>query len=108
MDHQSLSPITWDSLKDFLDRLEEFGELKRISTEVDPKHEIGAICRKLNMIKGPAVLFENVMGSDIPVASQLLASNRRLAIALGVDTMKDFHDIYSQFKKDFPKVHEVE
>lgn len=22
--------------------------------------------------------------------------------------MEDFHDIYSQFKKDFPKVHEVE
>ena len=32
MDRQSLGPMTWDSLKDFLDGLEEFGELKLIST----------------------------------------------------------------------------
>lgn len=102
MDHQSLSPITWDSLKDFLDRLEEFGELKRISTEVDPKHEIGAICRKLNMIKGPAVLFENVMGADIPVASQLLASNRRLAIALGCKDEELFDVALKRTSNDIP------
>ena len=32
MDRQSLGPMTWDGLKDFLDGLEEFGELKLIST----------------------------------------------------------------------------
>jgi 4-hydroxy-3-polyprenylbenzoate decarboxylase len=64
---------TWDDLSDFLDKLEELGELKKISAEVDPKHEVGAICRKLNMIKGPAVLFTNVKGSRIPVVGQLLA-----------------------------------
>jgi UbiD family decarboxylase len=73
----------WDNLSDYLDRLEQIGELKRVTSEVDPKHEIGAICRKLNVTKGPAVLFTNVKGSTMPVVSQLLASNRRLAEAIG-------------------------
>ncbi len=73
----------WDNLSDYLSELEKWGELQRIPVEVDPQYEIGAICRKLNMIKGPAVLFERVKGSKMPVISQLLANNRRLAIALG-------------------------
>ncbi|OGA12405.1 MAG: hypothetical protein A3H32_01980 [Betaproteobacteria bacterium RIFCSPLOWO2_02_FULL_63_19] len=75
-------PMPFDNLKDFLDRLEQEQELHRVPVEVDPKHEIGAICRKLNVTKGPAVLFEKVKGSAIPLASQLLATNRRLAVAL--------------------------
>jgi len=74
--------MPFDNLKDFLDRLEQSQELQRVCVEVDPKHEIGAICRQLNIIKGPAVLFEKVKGSRIPLASQLLATNRRLALAL--------------------------
>jgi 2,5-furandicarboxylate decarboxylase 1 len=73
----------WKDLAGFLDTLEGEGELKRIAAEVDPELEIGAICRKLNVLKGPAVLFTNVKGSGIPVIGQLLATNRRLAIALG-------------------------
>ena len=79
---------SWDNLCDYLAELEKLGELQRISVEVDPKHEIGAVCRKLNMTKGPAVLFESVKGSKIPVVGQLLASNRRLAIAID-STEKD-------------------
>lgn len=77
--------MAFDDLADFLGRLEQAGELHRVSVEVDPKHEIGAICRKLNITKGPAVLFEKVKGSKIPLVSQLLATNRRLALALDCD-----------------------
>jgi len=73
----------WDNLSDYLDRLEQIGELQKVTSEVDPKHEIGAICRKLNITKGPAVLFTNVKGSKMPVVGQLLATNRRLAEAIG-------------------------
>lgn len=74
--------MPFDSLASFLTRLGAEGELQRIAPEVDPAGEIGAVCRRLNLLKGPAVLFENVKGSRIPVAGQLLASNRRIAIAL--------------------------
>lgn len=74
--------MPFDSLADLLTQFEKLGELQRVPTKVDPAGEIGAICRRLNVIKGPAVLFEKVKGSRFPVAGQLLASNRRLAIAL--------------------------
>jgi len=84
--------MAFDNLADFLDRLEESGELHRVSVEVDPRNEIGAICRKLNITKGPAVLFEKVKGSKMPLVSQLLATNRRLALALDCDERNLFGD----------------
>src|SRR3972149_12253616 len=84
--------MAFDNLADFLERLEQAGELRRVSVEVDPRHEIGAICRKLNVTRGPAVLFEKVKGSRIPLVSQLLATNRRLALALDCDEKNLFGD----------------
>ena len=84
--------MAFDSLGQFLDRLDAQGELHRVQAPVDPKHEIGAICRKLNITRGPAVLFENVKGSDIPLVAQLLATNRRIALALGMDEKTLFED----------------
>ena len=56
------------NLREFLDTLEKEGELKRVCTEVDPKHEIGAICKILNETSNSeAVHFENVKGTTIPV-----------------------------------------
>ena len=49
--------MAFDNLADFLDRLEKSGELRRVSVEVDPRGEIGAICRNVNITKGPGVLF---------------------------------------------------
>ena len=92
----------YDNLSDFLSRLEELGELQRVSAEVDPKYEMGAICRKLNMIGGPAVLFENVRGSNISVVSQLLASNRRLAIALDSSEEDLFEEVSRRSKQFMP------
>ena len=84
--------MAFDNLADFLERLEQAGELRRVSVEVDPRHEIGAICRKLNVTRGPAVLFEKVKGSKMPLVSQLLATNRRLALALDCDEKNLFGD----------------
>lgn len=94
--------MAFDNLADFLDRLEESGELHRVSVEVDPKHEIGAICRKLNITKGPAVLFEKVKGSKIPVVGQLLATNRRLALALDCDEKNLFGGTLKRSAKLIP------
>ena len=74
--------MVFRDLRAFLQHLEDQGELRRVQAEVDPKYEIGAICRILNEKHGPAVLFEAVKGSTVPVAAQLLASQRRVALAL--------------------------
>ncbi len=80
-------------LRQFLTRLEEEGELKRVKTEVDPKHELGAICKILNeRANSPALLFEKVKGSTIPVVGQLLASDKRVAMALGLSQENVFEE----------------
>lgn len=93
---------TWDDLSDYIAELERQGELQRISVEVDPKHEIGAICRKLNLTRGPAVLFEKVKGSKMPVVGQLLATNKRLATALDSTERDLFNEALRRSANLFP------
>ena len=72
-------------LRQFLRVLEAEGELCRVGVPVDPRHELGAICKIQNeRSNSSALLFENVKGSTIPVVGQLLASDRRVALALGL------------------------
>ena len=54
--------MAYDSLRDWIGKLEKAGELKRIRAEVDWNEEMGGITRRvLNMKEqGPALLFENV------------------------------------------------
>jgi 2,5-furandicarboxylate decarboxylase 1 len=57
-------------------------ELVRIQRTVDPKFELSAVLRKLQQLgKFPAVIFEKVTGSEMPVCTNLFASRRRLALA---------------------------
>jgi 4-hydroxy-3-polyprenylbenzoate decarboxylase len=80
-------------LRQFLKVLEAEGELQRITTEVDPKHELGAICKVCNeKPNSPALLFENTKGNSIPVVGQLLASDQRVALALGLEPENAFEE----------------
>lgn len=80
-------------LRQFLGILESKGELHKIGTEVDPKHELGAICKMQNeRPNGPALLFEKLKGNGMPVVGQLLASDRRVALALGLSQKDVFEE----------------
>ena len=73
----------FDNLQDFVKHLEKNGELHRVKVEVDPELEITEIAtRALNLGK-PALLFENVKGADFPLVINMLASERRIELALG-------------------------
>ena len=79
-----------DDIKQFVEELEKAGELKRIKTEVDSNLEIAEILRRTSYTNGPAILFENVKGYEIPVLGNALGSIKRLEI--GLET-KDFSEI---------------
>lgn len=72
-------------LKEFIDQLDELGELQRISVPVDPHFEIAAVLDQINGAGAPAVLFEKVKGHAIPVVGNLLGTEKRMALALGVE-----------------------
>src|ERR1043166_5595907 len=90
-------------LREFLDSLEKAGELHTVAAQVDPKHELGAICKIFNeRPNSPALLFENVKGSTIPVVGQLLASDRREALALGMSQENVFDETVRRANHPLP------
>jgi 4-hydroxy-3-polyprenylbenzoate decarboxylase len=76
--------MAYTDLRAFLQALEAAGELRRVSVEVDPDLEVAEIVDRLSKAGGPAVLFERVRGSDLPLCVNLFGSARRMALALGV------------------------
>jgi len=80
-------------LREFLALLEEKGELKRISAEVDPVLEITEICDRTLRAGGPALLFENPKGSSIPLLGNLFGNTRRIALAMGQEDLQGLRDV---------------
>jgi 4-hydroxy-3-polyprenylbenzoate decarboxylase len=76
-------------LREFIRALEKQGELKRIPFEVDPYLEITEFADRSVKTNGPALLFENPRGSQVPLLINAFASMRRMQIALGVDSIDD-------------------
>jgi len=80
-------PGTFESIREFIDFLEEKGELVRLKREVDPVLEINAIIDKLARIGGPAVLFENVKGTTLPVLGNAFGTSQRISWAFGKENL---------------------
>jgi len=81
--------MAYKDLHEFIEILEKEGELKRISTEVDPELEISEITDRVSKAYGPALLFENVKGSDMPVLINAFGSIKRMAMSLQVQRLDD-------------------
>ncbi|MCK6374367.1 MAG: 4-hydroxy-3-polyprenylbenzoate decarboxylase [Zoogloea sp.] len=70
-------------LRDFIARLEQLGELRRVSVEVDPHLEMTEICDRVLRAGGPAILFEKPKGYDMPVLANLFGTPQRVALGMG-------------------------
>ena len=78
--------VPYDDLRGYLQLLEERGMLKRITAEVDPDAELGAICYRDLVKDGPGLLFENIKGyPDMPLAANVMYREDQLAAALNGD-----------------------
>lgn len=86
-------------LTEFIQHLEQQGELVRVKVPVDPELEITEIADRVMKNGGPALLFEQVKGSDFPVLINAFGSEKRMAMALGVDTLDEITAEISQFIK---------
>ncbi len=76
-------------IRQFIEFLDERGDLKRITAMVDSDLEITEITDRTIKSGGPALLFENVAGSDASVAINLMGTHQRTAWALGVENIDD-------------------
>ena len=80
-------------LRAFLEFLEMRGQLKRISAAVDPDLELSAISDRVLSVGGPALLFENVIGSSIPVAVNVLGTTERVAWSMGLEDISELEKL---------------
>jgi len=89
--------MAYDDLRDFIRKLEQEGELKRISIEVDPVLEIAEFADRAVKASGPALLFERPKGYRIPVLINSYASMRRMELALEVGSVEEIARRISEY-----------
>ena len=83
----------YKDLRDFLQRLEERGELRRITHEIDPHLEMTEVCDRTLRAGGPALLFENPRRHTIPVLGNLFGTPARVALGMGAESTDALRDI---------------
>lgn len=92
-------------LREWIDLLEESGELKRVKAEVDWDEEIGAINREVSSQYGPALLFENIKDYRDKICRRLFTNGtgtrQRVCRILGLSEDTSYRDLVTIFKERF-------
>jgi UbiD family decarboxylase len=74
--------MAYRDLRHYLTALEEKGLLCRVRSEVDKDWEIAAVCRRVFQNipeeRRPALMFERIKGSDIPLVIGILGGSRAI------------------------------
>ncbi|WP_207061586.1 4-hydroxy-3-polyprenylbenzoate decarboxylase [Motiliproteus sp. SC1-56] len=85
--------MKYKDLRDFIQGLEDRGELVRVKAEVDPHLEMTEICDRTLRAGGPAILFENPKGFDMPVLANLFGTPGRVALGMGEEEVSQLREI---------------
>lgn len=94
----------FSDLREFIKYLEKTEQLIRVSEEVSTELEMTEIGYRLIRENGPAVLFENVKGSDTPVLINLFGTQERVAAGLGTtkDKLRELGEMLAFFRQPTP------
>ncbi len=85
--------MEYKDLRDFIAQLEAMGELKRITAPVSTHLEMTEICDRVLRAQGPALLFENVAGHNMPVLANLFGTPRRVALGMGEEDVSALREV---------------
>jgi len=85
--------MKYADLREFLQRLEAQGDLRRIAAEVSPRLEMTEIARRVLAGRGPALLFERPAGHRMPVLANLFGTPQRVALAMGAASVAALADV---------------
>lgn len=85
--------MQYKDLREFIHGLEQQGELKRITAEVDPYLEMTEISDRTLRMGGPALLFENPKGYKTPVLCNLFGTEKRVAMGMGAKNIESLREI---------------
>ncbi|WP_058031500.1 4-hydroxy-3-polyprenylbenzoate decarboxylase [Pseudoalteromonas phenolica] len=85
--------MKYKDLRDFITRLEEQGELVRVKQPISTKLEMTEIADRTLRAGGPAILFENPEGFDIPVLANLFGTPKRVAMGMGQTDVSELREV---------------
>ena len=85
--------MKYKDLRDFIARLEEQGELVRVKQPISTKLEMTEIADRTLRAGGPAILFENPEGFDIPVLANLFGTPKRVAMGMGQADVSELREV---------------
>ncbi|WKD49698.1 4-hydroxy-3-polyprenylbenzoate decarboxylase [Microbulbifer spongiae] len=85
--------MKYRDLRDFITLLEKRDLLKRIRYPVDPHLEMTEISDRVLRSGGPALLFENPVGSDVPVLANLFGTPERVALGMGRESVEELRAV---------------
>ena len=85
--------MKYRDLREFLGALETQDELRRIRIPVSPVLEMTEISDRVLRQGGPALLFEQPRDFDMPVLTNLFGTPRRVALAMGRDSIDDLREV---------------
>ncbi len=85
--------MKYADLRDFMAALERSGELVRVADPVSARLEMTAVSDFVLRSGGPALLFERPVGYNTPVLANLFGTTRRVARAMGADSIEGLRDI---------------
>jgi len=96
--------MAYESLRDFIERLERAGRLVRVRVQVSQHLEITEIHTRLLAEQGPAVLFENVAGSSMPVLTNLFGTVERVAWGMSREPheLRELGELLAFFRQPEP------
>ena len=92
-------------MRAFTAELEKRGLLKRITKEISSNLEITEISDRVLRAGGPALLFENVTGSEMPVLTNLFGTAERIALGMGresADELREIGELLAYLKEPEP------
>jgi len=84
--------MPFSTLRAFVEALRDAGELHVVTERVSPRLEIAEITDRVVKAGGPALLFTDVEGSRFPVLTNQFGSRRRMAMALGAESLDEAGD----------------
>jgi len=99
LDHhrRQVNRKAWGDLRQFANALAGAGQLKTVSQAVSPKLQITELCHRSLVNDGPALLFENLEGYEMPVLGNLFGAQQRVLTALELETRKDLTELGREF-----------
>ncbi|WNC68345.1 4-hydroxy-3-polyprenylbenzoate decarboxylase [Thalassotalea nanhaiensis] len=97
--------MKYKDLRDFIAQLEKIGQLKRITQPISTDLAMTEISDRTLRAEGPALLFENPIGYDMPVLTNLFGTPERVALAMGqkdVTALRDVGKLLAMLKEPEP------